>query len=285
MNKTIWMLWLQGIEKAPSIVRTCYESWVFHNPGWTIKVLEQSDVEALVPEITEVIGDNVDVIIRPSVSDIIRINLLKTYGGVWVDATLFCLKPLDDWLFTKLDKDGFFMFTEPCKDKLASSWFIAAEQESYYIGYFSDVINNYWRNSKFFNIEYPLLNKVVTKLIVTIFSNKRPWISQFIVHPFVHRYLKVYPYFWFHFLLNRLYYSDNKFRMFWNSNASASIPASLCLAVDRVNLKESINEHIELKQLLSDKIIPVLKLNKNISIENVSDGSVLEYILSTLNNA
>lgn len=282
MNKTIWMLWLQGIEKAPSIIKRCYESWVFHNPGWTIKVLEQSDVEALVPEVIEIIGDNVDVIIRPSISDVIRVNLLKNYGGVWVDATLFCLKPLDDWLLPKLNKDGFFMFTEPCKDKLASSWFIAAEQESYFISYFSEVINNYWRESKFFNIKYPLLNKVVAKLIVTIFSNKSPWISQFIVHPFVHRYLKVYPYFWFHFLLNRLYYNDNKFKKFWSSNAS--MPATLCLAADRVNLEESVNEHDELMQLLNGKNVPVLKLNKCISIEKVNDGSVLEYILSTLHN-
>jgi Capsular polysaccharide synthesis protein len=33
-----------------------------------------------------------------ALSDCIRIELLRRYGGAWADVTTYCLKPLDDWL-------------------------------------------------------------------------------------------------------------------------------------------------------------------------------------------
>ena len=44
MNKTVWMLWLQGWDKSPSISRTCVESWKYYNPDWDIKLLDLESV-------------------------------------------------------------------------------------------------------------------------------------------------------------------------------------------------------------------------------------------------
>ena len=33
-----------------------------------------------------------------SLSDILRISLLHEFGGVWVDATVYCNRPIDEWL-------------------------------------------------------------------------------------------------------------------------------------------------------------------------------------------
>lgn len=57
--------------------------------------------------IPEAFGDG---LIPPAAeSDILRLYLLKKYGGVWVDATNLCRRPLDAWL-PSAACEGFFAF-------------------------------------------------------------------------------------------------------------------------------------------------------------------------------
>jgi mannosyltransferase OCH1-like enzyme len=37
-------------------------------------------------------------------SDIIRLALLKKYGGVWMDVSTLLLKSIDDWCYNSFDK-------------------------------------------------------------------------------------------------------------------------------------------------------------------------------------
>jgi hypothetical protein len=49
---------------------------------------------------------------------------------VWADATLFCLRPLDEWLPPNHTMDhttGFTAFRDPSRERLMANWFIAAE--------------------------------------------------------------------------------------------------------------------------------------------------------------
>jgi hypothetical protein len=43
-------------------------------------------------------------------SDIIRLHLLAQHGGVWADATVLCLQPLDHWLYDMLAPARFWMY-------------------------------------------------------------------------------------------------------------------------------------------------------------------------------
>src|ERR1700748_2440425 len=100
--KTIWFLWLQGLDNAPLVVQKCYESWLKHNPYWTITFLDETNIRDFVslPDVQ---------ITRQSLSDVLRINLLAKYGGIWVDATCYCVKPLDLWI-DQYTTQGFFAF-------------------------------------------------------------------------------------------------------------------------------------------------------------------------------
>jgi mannosyltransferase OCH1-like enzyme len=46
------------------------------------------------------------------VAALARLCLLRTHGGVWVDATVFCRRPLDEWL-PEHAASGFFAFANP----------------------------------------------------------------------------------------------------------------------------------------------------------------------------
>ena len=44
-------------------------------------------------------------------SDIIRLSLLKNYGGVWADSNLLFMQPLSHWVFDALKKQDYGCIT------------------------------------------------------------------------------------------------------------------------------------------------------------------------------
>ncbi|WP_157054275.1 capsular polysaccharide synthesis protein [Ruegeria sp. 6PALISEP08] len=131
--RNIWMFWDKGIDEAPEVVKMCIASWQAKNPGWTIRVLDRNtvkdfvDLPPLSPEMS-----------IQSYSNILRFKLLKDHGGVWADATAFCIKPLDEWL-PIVGQRGFFAFfwtpetrwfTWPGYTREVATWFLAAEPGS-----------------------------------------------------------------------------------------------------------------------------------------------------------
>jgi hypothetical protein len=146
MNKTIYVAWFQGFEKAPDIVKQSINSWKQHNPDWTIIFLDNSNLSNYV-NLNESMNISKKILTPQARSDIVRLCLLKTYGGLWVDATTFCNKPLDEWLPNYI-QEGFFGFHKPAPDKLISSWFLYAEKDNY-------IINKWWESV----IEYYLHRK------------------------------------------------------------------------------------------------------------------------------
>jgi hypothetical protein len=99
--RVIWIAWFDGGEESmPEIGTRCLASWRRNNPGWTVNVLSNRTLK-----------DHVDAeaLARMSKwqslttrSDVLRIYLLGRHGGLWVDATCFCTKRLDDWLWGSL---------------------------------------------------------------------------------------------------------------------------------------------------------------------------------------
>lgn len=122
--KQIWMYWHNGIADAPPLVRICIESWQRRNPGWTVQVLEDASLSEWV-DMQDVRKRNPRLTIQ-AFSDVLRWRLLAQYGGVWADATLYCSRPLDDWLPSRLSEKGFFCFRSP-EDFLYHSWFLVGE--------------------------------------------------------------------------------------------------------------------------------------------------------------
>lgn len=120
MPRIIWIYWHQGESEAPWIVRRCIETWRSRNPGWQVRVLDAQNVRDYV--------DMSDVPpglpLRYS-ANLLRVRLMRDYGGVWADATTHCHRPLDEWLWLHLT-GGFFVFRNGGPDRFIESWFIAS---------------------------------------------------------------------------------------------------------------------------------------------------------------
>jgi len=128
--RRIWAYWDGGEDAAPPVVRACLASWRRHNPDWDLTVLDRDSAPARAG-----LPMGPDDIPVQSYADLLRLRLLAREGGVWVDATTFCLRPLDHWL-PMLAQGGFFAFTWTPADRWfiwpnvprrITNWFLASE--------------------------------------------------------------------------------------------------------------------------------------------------------------
>lgn len=131
-DKTIWFFWAQGYEQAPDVVKIAYKSWLSVNPDYNVVFLDNNKLmELLKFNLDEFIYLNENISLPyAGRSDFLRSILLYKYGGVWVDSTTFCLKPLSHWL--DLSHSDFFIFRQnnDCQDRSMVSWFMASKKGS-----------------------------------------------------------------------------------------------------------------------------------------------------------
>jgi hypothetical protein len=149
-NKTIWLLWLQGWDKAPWLVQQVRESWENYNPDWTIQLVDENNLKDFVTDIDYVYRESIS---PQAKSDIIRLALLRKHGGVWADATLLCMQPLDKWVPDAIRPAGFWMYhgkgggTMSRRDGPAC-WFIVSIKDSYIIKKWKTACDMYWIERK-----------------------------------------------------------------------------------------------------------------------------------------
>jgi len=182
ISNNIFMLWWQGWDNCPELVKQVYNSWKYHNPTWEIICLSESNISDYL-EIEYLFDENITV---QSKSDIIRVHILHQYGGIWADSTLVCLQSLNNWIDDKISLNGFWMYhgngnrLNPINGKYngACSWFLVSEKHSYMITKWKEKIDIFWNNK--YNI-------------------------------------KTYSYFWLDQLFNSIYCENDVFKKQWDS--------------------------------------------------------------------
>jgi hypothetical protein len=268
--KKIWLLWLQGMKEAPTVIKACYASWGKHNPAWEIILLTEENLrEYCPPDIYPLL--KAGNITKQALSDIIRINLLATHGGVWVDATCFCARPLDDWL-PDYSHSGFFAFASPEGSPTAiSSWFLAGHPDNYLVREFRRIVNAYWFNNQWIRAwNSSLVSRVVFKYTgLAAWFDARP---EYWFKPFLRSWLKLHPYYWFHYLFTLKLPADDHFRQAWKEvpRFSSDYPHRL---QQYSLLKEA---DTQLKAEIDSIASPLYKLTWRVAV--VPPGSALDYL-------
>jgi hypothetical protein len=147
MNKTIWLLWLQGWDNIPWLQNQVVESWKINNPDWTIEYVTLKNLKNYVNDIDYIYEENKN-ISNAAKSDIIRLSLLKNHGGIWADSTMLCMQPLNHWVFDAVKPSGFWMYHGNGGEMLAdvgpASWFIVSKKNSYMITKWKEMCDDYW---------------------------------------------------------------------------------------------------------------------------------------------
>lgn len=269
--KIIWMLWLQGFENAPEIVKKCVRTWEQANSDWRVVRLDEDKIKKYI-DIRKIIRKNGENVEKSDISDIVRIKLLAKYGGVWVDSTCICQRPLDTWLHKYMDS-GFFAFSEPAKDREIASWFLASRKKNYLTESWRNKYVKYFTDNNFHNQDTKIGNFVKMKLEGLFNTNKKT--SQFWFSFFIKKVLKVYPYFVFHYKFYETIKNDPQAHSVWKKTPRYSADGPL----EPIRNGLLDNPYPRVKKDVSKRKVPLYKLNWSMDVEEIRDGSLAEYIL------
>lgn len=189
INKTIWICWFQGIENAPELVQKCVNNNIRKLEGYK-KVILTSDNFAEYVDINPLILEKwrSGIISNTAFSNILRLEILIKYGGIWMDSTvLFTGNKFPDYVMNY----PIFMFSSwkwiTGDIRPISTWFISAQKGHPFLQAVLDCLYKYWTDKDelvtyfifhmFFSMvieRYPIMYSQFTRI-----SNVPPHYMQF----------------------------------------------------------------------------------------------------------
>lgn len=187
----IWICWFQGIENAPELVKACYNSVLKNYKDKEIIVLTEENYKKYVDMPEHIIKKwEKGYITFAHFSDILRIELLSKYGGLWLDSTIFTTKR-SELVFN--ENIELFVFKQVDLDRknslavVASNWLIYANKNNNIINLTKKLLYYYWKDYNYainYNI-FHIFFKLATEVYkdewknVPTFNNISPHILQF----------------------------------------------------------------------------------------------------------
>ncbi|MCR4584369.1 MAG: capsular polysaccharide synthesis protein [Lachnospiraceae bacterium] len=143
----IWWCWLQSLEKAPEIVRCCYES--VKKLGKKIIVLDEGNLTEYVSLPDHIIEKyNRGIISRTHYTDLVRMELLTERGGLWLDATAYISGTAS--ILPVLDAEDLFMYRSGNVSEyiIFDSWFMQAGRKSAIFEATKKLLYTYWEKEE-----------------------------------------------------------------------------------------------------------------------------------------
>lgn len=270
MPKIIWLYWHQGELKAPEIVKRCIASWRDRNPGWDVKVLDSSTASEASGLDEQWILDRPDISMQ-FLSDIIRIALLARHGGVWADATVYCARPLDDWLPEHMSS-GFFAFEGLRGGRMIASSFLAAEKGNLIPSCLLRALLNTFGKRHFTanQTRWGLKLRAALKPLLGLSpSTTRLWFT-----PLFTDWLRLYPYFAFHYMFGKLALEDKQFARIWYN--TPKLPGAELVKLKKAGKKGLFND--DLRQFITFGTSPAHKLVWQLDVEAAFWREALELL-------
>ena len=151
-SNKVWICWFQGLDNAPALVKKCYESLKQNLTDREI-ILVTSDNMCDYVKFPEFILEKwkAGQITHTHMTDLLRLELLIKYGGMWVDATVLCTskrEEIPDYFF---NSDLFlYQILKPGRDGQAqpiSSWLISAKTNNKILMMARYLCYEYWKKN------------------------------------------------------------------------------------------------------------------------------------------
>ena len=163
ISNKIWVFWWQGLKNAPEIVQKCIASIKKYNKDKDIIIIDQKNLNNYY-KLPNYIQKNLELgnITITHLSDIIRMNLLKQYGGFWIDATVL----FTDNLFNNKKFNDFFTIKFIDNNEASISkgkWcgFFIGGNNPYFYSLMCDLFAEYWQKYNIL-IDYFLIDYFIS---------------------------------------------------------------------------------------------------------------------------
>jgi len=93
--KIIHHIWI-GPNPFPDNFKAYRESWIKNHPDWTFYFWTDDNLPDMPSEVKEIVTE--EKYLTSIRADILRLQVLKLYGGIYSDTDIECLKPFDEFL-------------------------------------------------------------------------------------------------------------------------------------------------------------------------------------------
>ena len=167
-DKIIWQFWFQGAQSAPALVQKCFDSVKRQMGGeYQIIILDEHNLNDYInfpPFVLQKLKEGT--LSKTFFSDLLRVCLLATYGGVWLDATIYlsgkisenllcqdffafqrsATPPLDEKVWKNFNY-GYFVWDERFKIRLLNSFLIAKAKHPLMLA-LQDILFAFWQNEQ-----------------------------------------------------------------------------------------------------------------------------------------
>ena len=140
-SDTIFSLWMQGIENAPPVVQVCHRQ-LLRSTSRPVVYLDAEMLAKYVELPSDIDAMDIGTAHR---SDLLRIELLATYGGTWLDATCLVRDDFDECLEGLMSTSGFFAFAK--RKATLSNWLLSVDRPGHHlILMLREALHAYWRH-------------------------------------------------------------------------------------------------------------------------------------------
>jgi hypothetical protein len=157
-DSPIWVMWYQGIEKAPPIIKACIHSIIVNKGNHPVYILDKNNLANFIKLPKYILKKfHKGIFSITHFSDIVRMALLSIHGGYWIDSTYLVNTPIN------YTKSSFFTLklTHCYKTITKCFWagnFLAMPKNSFLSTYAYNAFLFYWKkyNSliNYFLIDY-----------------------------------------------------------------------------------------------------------------------------------
>ena len=175
-SNKVWVCWFQGLDNAPDLVKKCYKSLKQNLTDREIILITSDNMSDYV-KFPKFILDKwkSGQITHTHMTDLLRLELLIRYGGMWIDATVLCTsnrKKIPDYFF---NSDLFLYQTlKPGRDGQAqpiSSWLISAKTNNKILMMTRYLCYEYWKKNDEL-VDYFLFHDFV---VIALEHNEESW--------------------------------------------------------------------------------------------------------------
>lgn len=165
--KIIWAFW--DSKEMPELVKICINNWKELHPDFEINILNNETIQAFLPNFPKLKDFN-----PVFKSDLLRLSLLKEYGGIYLDASVFLNQRLDQYISfyieNNLDLLVFSSEGHPNEKKypITENWFIISEKNNLFIEkwlfyvtevFLSNDFESYFKNNETRKMAYNSVNE------------------------------------------------------------------------------------------------------------------------------
>lgn len=160
-RNTVWTLWWQGLDSAPTLVKACICEMKKHADD--VVVITKDNINDYIKLPDYILKKHESGVVSfAQLSDIIRFTLLKKYGGLWLDSTIYLSNSIPERAF----KDPFFsLHTHYEKNafvqhNLYHGFVIGSAQDCKLVSFVRDMFFEYWKRKDVL-IDYLMIDYLI----------------------------------------------------------------------------------------------------------------------------